>query len=281
MSDNNAEQIAYWSGNGGAAWAASAARMDRELGNLGELAMDALGPLQDAAILDIGCGAGTTTMELARRAGASGRAVGVDVSPTLLAIARGRAAATGVSNVTFTQTDAQDLATGAVFDAAFSRFGIMFFTDPVAAFASVRGCVRRGGSLGFVCWQPLAQNPLFSAARVAVEEATGTRQPPSDALGPGPFALADPSRIRQVLAGAGWTGVQVLPHADVLALDDVAVTERVAAATSPGSASSALDGVSDEVRAQVAERVRAALMACRRDGAVRLRRAVWVVTALA
>lgn len=281
MSDNNAEQIAYWSGNGGAAWAASATRMDRELGNLGELAMDTLGPLAGAAVLDIGCGAGTTTLELARRAGASGRAAGVDVSPTLLAIARGRAAAAGVSNVTFTQTDAQDLAPGAVFDAAFSRFGIMFFADPVGAFTSVRGCVRAGGSLGFVCWQPLAQNPLFTAARVAVEQATGTRQPPSDALGPGPFALADPSRIRQILAGAGWSGVQVRPHADVLVLDDAAVRERVVAATTPGYASSALDGVSDEIRAQVAERVRAALLACRRDGAVRLRRAVWVVTARA
>jgi SAM-dependent methyltransferase len=281
VSDTNAEQIAYWSGNGGAAWAASATRMDRELGSLGELAMDALGPLAGAAVLDIGCGAGTTTLELARRAGPSGRAAGVDVSPTLLAIARGRAAAVGISNVTFTQADAQDLAPGAVFDAAFSRFGIMFFADPVAAFTSVRGCVRPGGSLGFVCWQPLAQNPLFSAARVAVEEATGTRQPPSDALGPGPFALADPSRIRQILAGAGWTGVQVRPYADVLLLDDAAVSERVAATTTPGSASSALDGVSDEVRVQVAERVRAALLACRRDGAVRLRRAVWLVTARA
>jgi SAM-dependent methyltransferase len=278
---DNAEQIAYWSGNGGAAWAASAARMDRELGSIGELAMDALGPLAGAAVLDIGCGTGTTTLELARRAGPGGRAAGVDVSPTLLAIARGRAATAGIGNVTFTQADAQDLAPGAVFDAAFSRFGIMFFTDPVAAFTSVRGCVRPGGSLGFVCWQPLARNPLFSAARVAVEEATGTQLPPSDALGPGPFALADPRRIRQVLAGAGWTAVQVRPHTDELALDDTAVSERVAAATTPGSASSALDGVSAEIRAQVAERVRAALLAWRRGGTVRLPRAVWVVTARA
>ncbi|MEP7024732.1 MAG: class I SAM-dependent methyltransferase [Actinomycetota bacterium] len=279
MSDDNAQMIAYWSGNGGAAWAAAAARMDRELGSLGELAMHALGPLAGAAILDIGCGAGTTTCELARRAGPTGRAAGIDVSPTLLAIARSQAAAAGTGNVTFTETDAQDLTPGAEFDAAFSRFGVMFFHDPVAAFATVRGCVRPGGALAFVCWQSLARNPLFSVAREAVEEVTQIRQPPPDGAEPGPFAFADPDRVRQILAGAGWSGVQVQPQEDELVLDEESISERAAAAIAPGSAGGVLDGAPDEIRAQVTERVRAGLLAFRRDGLVRFRRAVWLVTA--
>jgi SAM-dependent methyltransferase len=278
VSADNAEQIAYWSGSGGAAWAASAARMDRELDRLGRLAMDALGPAPGSAVLDVGCGTGATTIELARRVGPAGRVVGVDVSGTLLEIARRRAGASGLGNLRFVRADAQHLTARTPFDAVFSRFGVMFFADPVAAFAQLRGCTSPGGQLGFVCWQQLADNPWFSAASAALTGAAGGQSPP-DPCEPGPFAFADGTRIRQILTGAGWREVRVRRQVDELALDDATVQDRVAFAVHRGPAAAALADASAAERAQAAARVRAALQAFERAGAVRFRRAVWVVTA--
>ncbi len=283
MSLDNAEQIAYWSGSGGAEWAALAARMDRELDRLGILAMDALAPVAGAAVLDVGCGPGSTTIELARRAGPSGRALGVDLSGALLEIARQRAAGSGLGNVHFVQADAQDMRAVRTFDVAFSRFGVMFFASPVAAFASLRRCLRPGGRLGFVCWQSHAANPWFGAASAAANAAADVppSSPPADPAGPGPFAFADPDRIHQVLAEAGWTGARLRPEIDELVLDEAAVEERVASVTEPEPAAASLDAAQDAGREQAALRAREALLAFRRDGAVRFRRAVWVVTARA
>jgi ubiquinone/menaquinone biosynthesis C-methylase UbiE len=281
VSLDNAEQISYWSGAGGAAWAASAARMDRELDRLGALALDALAPAGGSAVLDVGCGAGSTTIELARQVGPYGRALGVDVSGTLLGIARRRAAGCGLDNVHFVQADAQDMVVGRPFDALFSRFGVMFFAGPVAAFASLRRRTGPGGGLGFVCWQSLADNPWFGAASSAANAAAGVEPSLTDRAGPGAFAFADPGRLRQVLRESGWADVQLRPEVDELVLDEAAIEERVASVLQHGPAAAVLEAASAAVRERAARQVREALMAFRRDGAVRFRRAVWVVTARA
>jgi SAM-dependent methyltransferase len=282
VSIDNAEQIAYWNGVGGASWAAAAARMDRELDRLGKMAMDALAPSAGSSVLDVGCGAGTTTIELAGRVGPLGRVLGLDVSGPLLEIARRRAAVSGCDNVRFVQADAQNIAFRMSFDTVFSRFGVMFFTGPVAAFASLRAVARSGGRLGFVCWQGPAANPWLSAANTALDGVAGFQlPPPADAGGPGPFSLADPGRVTQILRSAGWGDVNVRPEADELVLDEATVAERVTFAVRHGPAAAALAAASDSVRAEAAQRVRAALLDFERDGAVRFGRAVWVVTARA
>jgi SAM-dependent methyltransferase len=288
VSIDNAQQIAYWNGGGGASWAAAGARMDRELERLGALAMDALAPAVGSSVLDVGCGAGTTTLELAGRVGPSGRVVGLDVSATLLAVARRRAVSRGRGNVRFVRADAQDVALRVSFDAVFSRFGVMFFADPVAAFASLRVVASPGGRLGFVCWQSRADNPWFSAASMALDGMAEVElPPPADPAGPGPFAFADPGRVEAILRGAGWRDAGVRPETDELVLDEAALAQRIAFAVEQGPGAAALAAAGGSVRAQAAlraqaaQRVRAALLAFQRDGAVRFRRAVWVVTARA
>jgi len=282
VSVDNAEQIAYWNGAGGASWAVAAARRDRELDRLGKLAMDALAPSAGSSVLDVGCGAGTTTIELAGRVGPPGRVLGLDVSGPLLEIARRKAAVSGCRNVRFVQADAQDIALRMSFDAVFSRFGVMFFTDPVAAFTSLRAAVRSGGRLGFACWQDPADNPGLTVANTALDGVAGfALPPPADAGAPGPFSFADPGRVSRVLRAAGWGDVQVRPEADELVLDEAAVADRVSFAVRHGPAATALAAAGDGVRAEAAQRVRAALLAFERDGAVRFGQAVWVVTARA
>jgi SAM-dependent methyltransferase len=282
VSTDNAEQIAYWNGGGGAWWAAAAARLDRELDRLGQMAMDAVAPAAGSSVLDVGCGAGTTTIQLAGRVGPSGRVVGLDVSGSLLEIARRRAVSAGCGNVRFVRADAQDLALRASTDTVFSRFGVMFFADPVAAFASLRTAAAPGGKLGFVCWQSRADNPWFSAVSSALDGVAGVQvPPPAEAGGPGPFGFADRDRVRAILRGAGWREVRVRPEVDEIVLDEATLTERAAFAITQGPAAAALAAADDSVREQAAQRVRAALLAFERDGAVRFRRAVWVVTARA
>jgi SAM-dependent methyltransferase len=179
-------------------------------------------------VLDVGSGGGRTTITAARQVGPDAGALGADISEPLVTLARQRAATAGVTNAEFTVADAQvaDLA-GAAFDAAISQFGVMFFDDTVAAFANIRGHVRPGGRLAFVCWQALADNPWFAGP--AVQQFC---PPPPDA-GPGKnavgaFTLADPEYTTAVLAEAGWSAVDRTPYRqtvtvgrEVLPYDDV------------------------------------------------------------
>ncbi len=275
----NSEQIGYWACTGGPAWAASAGRMDYELGGLGLLAMEALAPAPGQLVIDVGCGAGATSLELARRVSPGGRVLGVDLSPDLLTMARDRAAASGLPGPHFIRADAQQLRLRNRADAAFSRFGVMFFADPVAAFAGLRGCLRPGGALAFACWQPPDVNPWFGATNAVVNAAAGVPAVPADPAAPGPFAFADPARTRQVLAEAGWRDTGIEPRTREIVLDDAMVADRVR--HTMARAPAALAAGPADVRERTEAAVRAALEAFRRDGAVRFRQSVWIVTARA
>ncbi|HEY2553425.1 MAG TPA: class I SAM-dependent methyltransferase [Streptosporangiaceae bacterium] len=279
MSSGNAEQIEYWSGSGGESWAERAPRMERELAGFGELAIRALAPADGWTVLDVGCGTGATTIELAQRVAPHGRVVGVDLSGTLLGTARKAAASRGAANVTFVQADAQDLPADHEFDGLYSRFGVMFFADPAAAFARLRGCVRPGGALAFACWQGKAANPWFTAAAAAAAGLAGVTGAPAGPGAPGPFALADAAQIRQILAAAGWSNVRVSAEHDELVLDDTAIAERADFAVRRGPAAQVLAGEPQAARQAAAQRVTDAFLAFSRDGQVRVPRAVWIVSA--
>jgi SAM-dependent methyltransferase len=248
----------------------------------GLMAMDRLqlGPGQ--RVVDLGCGGGRTTLELASRVRPGGKAVGVDITPELIADGRERAARLGVDNVDFVHADVQADDLGeAVFDAAFSRFGVMFFAEPIAAFANVRRALRPGGLLSFVCWQNVFENEWMLVPGMAVASVTGS-VPPLPAPGePGPFSLADPDRVQAVLAGAGFDRIDVMPHNDAVVRAEDRIADIARISTRVGAAREALRDADDGTRRRAVEAVESALRERAEDGYVRASRAVWLVTAQA
>jgi len=204
-------QREYWNSKVGEEWARQAARTDRMFTGLTQATLDALALQPGERGLDIGCGAGDTTLKAARLVGEGGHAVGVDISRPLLELARGRARVEGLS-IDFIEADAGAAPIdGAPFDAAVSRFGVMFFDDPTAAFARIRGTLRPGGRMVFICWRTLAENLWSSAPIEALAPLLPGPPPPADTNVPGPMSLSETSKIRAVLEGAGWRDLSIAP----------------------------------------------------------------------
>lgn len=208
----NAEQAEYWNASPAAeSWASLQQDIDRQFAPLSAKVLEALAPMPGERILDVGCGSGDTSLAIARRVGASGAVTGLDISGTLLAVARRRAAEQGVA-AEFIEADAQSYAfAGAAYDALFSRFGVMFFADPVAAFRNLRGALKPGGRLAFVCWRPAKENPMFSGPYKAAADLFTPPSEPVDPHAPGPFAFADDQRLRGILTEAGFGDVGIDP----------------------------------------------------------------------
>jgi SAM-dependent methyltransferase len=180
-----------------AAWAEVRESLELQLAPLGQRALAALAPRPGESIVDIGCGGGETTLELARAVAPDGTVMGIDLSAAVLAFAR--RAAEGSQRVRFVAADAQAYPfEPASFDAAFSRFGVMFFGDPMAAFTNIYRSLKPNGRLAFVCWRALEQNPLDLVPLRAASPHLPP-QPTHDPEAPGPFAFADADRVRGIL----------------------------------------------------------------------------------
>jgi SAM-dependent methyltransferase len=273
----NPDQIAYWNGEAGATWARLQERLDRQIEPLGALAMQALSPAPGERIFDIGCGCGQTSLELAKIAGAAGRVVGIDVSAPMLAFAERRAAEAGIKNLRFLQADAQvfDFEPASA-DAVFSRFGVMFFADPTAAFANIRTALRPGGRLAFVCWRDVALNPFMTLPFAAAAPLLPEQPAPADPLAPGPFAFADGDRLRAILAGAGFGDIALVAHDQAIGAGNLEKSSEVA--LSIGPLGRALRETPQKGQA-VREAVRAALAPHLTADGVMLASASWIVTA--
>jgi len=272
----NAAQVAYWNESAGPTWADLQEPLDRQLGPLTLRTIDALKPRPGERVLDVGCGAGASSLELADAVGMSGEVVGVDISRTLLDVAERRA--DNLVGIRFLEGDAQTYPfEPASFDAAFSRFGVMFFADPVAAFANIRRALEPGGRLAFVCWRSPAENPILSLPLAAALQHLPP-QPPPDPDAPGPFAFADPDKVRRILDAGGFTGIAVTPNDMKMGSADLETALELAQRVGP--LGRMLREAPDRREAAVAA-VRAALTAHEGPDGVLLDSATWIVTARA
>jgi SAM-dependent methyltransferase len=270
----NAAQVAYWNAGAGPIWVALQDDLDAQLHDLGLAAMAALDVRGDERLIDIGCGCGDTTMELARRVGGGGAVLGADISAPMLDVARRRANELGLGWARFIEADAQvhDFEPA---DAAFSRFGVMFFADPTAAFANIRKALAPRGRLGFVCWRAMAENHWMGLPLAAVQSLLpATPPPPADA--PGPFAFADRDRLSRILAGAGFTQVAIEPHDQAIGQHDLESAVRTTMNMGPIGAALREN---PQLRAPISEAVRSALAPHAGPGGVKLPSATWIVTA--
>ncbi|WP_304178170.1 class I SAM-dependent methyltransferase [Phenylobacterium aquaticum] len=272
----NAAQIAYWNEGAGPTWAALQVQLDRQIGPLGRAAALALGPKPGERILDIGCGCGESSLELARAVGPTGEVTGLDISRPMLEIARARAAEASLTQASFVEADAQahPFAVGQA-DAVYSRFGVMFFADPTAAFANIRKGLKPGGRLAFVCWRAMAQNPIMTLPLASAAHLLPPTAPPEPGA-PGPFAFADQARTSGILGAAGFTDIVFTPHNQKIGSGDLETTLGLSLRIGP------LGGMLREhpdKREAVIDAVRAALRPHEGPDGVLLDSATWIVTA--
>mgnify|MGYP001829219092 CR=1 FL=1 len=279
---DNAEQIEHWNGTAGQQWAGRDDTMAALLAPFSEALMDHAAVEGARAALDIGCGGGSQTLALARRLGSEACVLGIDISAPLLTVAERRLQddADTAQQVRFVQGDAsaQDF-DAAPFDLLFSRFGVMFFDDPAAAFAHLRGATTPGGRLAFCCWQELAVNPFV---RVPLQAALSVLPPPPSPppRAPGPFAFAERDYVEGLLQEAGWADVAVAPAQVPMRWaqrDDFG--ELVREMVNLGPIGRLLQEASEEDRERVYAASEELLAPFYGDGVLQMEGAVWMVTA--
>ena len=207
MPTDNSEQIAEWNGAMGQLWAEKQREFDFIVAPFGNAALKAAMPKVGERVLDIGCGCGDTSIEIARIVGAAGAVLGVDVSQPMLDVARSHGAQSQLRNLEFRRADASDAELPTAIDLLFSRFGVMFFGQPAPAFSHMRKSLRAGGRCVFVCWRTPRDNAWAMAPLAAARAAMGVAPPAADPHAPGPFAFADEERLRAILADAGFGSI--------------------------------------------------------------------------
>ncbi|WP_313442181.1 class I SAM-dependent methyltransferase [Novosphingobium sp.] len=277
-----AYKVSDWNGASGDSWVANQVRLDAMLEVFGAEAIAAAAPQPGERVLDIGCGAGASSFALAPKLGPSGHVLGIDISAALLDHAR-RNAPAGIP-ATFALADAAVAELPhAAFDVLFSRFGVMFFEDPDAAFAHMRKALVPGGRLAFVCWRGTAENDWIRLPMGAIKGMIpASPPPPSEA--PGPFSFGDADRVERILCSAGFTQIVLRPFDHPIpfgrgATREAALDDAVAMAFEVGPLSRALADQPQEVRARAAIAVRNAFARRPGDTSVMIDGAAWIVTA--
>jgi SAM-dependent methyltransferase len=274
----NAAQIAYWNGPIGRAWAKQQEKRDRDHAGITEPLMEWAAVKPNEAVLDIGCGAGTTTLMLAARVGPNGKAMGVDLSGPMLEVAHRRAeAARGPAQ--FVQADAAEYAfEKQVFDLGFSQFGVMFFADPVAAFRNIRRALRKRARIAFACWRSPAEH-LWSSIPESAARPFLPEPPPADPHAPGRFSLRLPDRIKQVLGGAGFYAIEI-EKLDARTFAGATPEEAASSAIDSGPLQRTLADADEVTRQKVRDAVTARLADEMGPDGIYLTSAAWLVRAL-
>ncbi|TZG27790.1 class I SAM-dependent methyltransferase [Sphingomonas montanisoli] len=279
----NAQQVIDWNGDSGACWVAHQEQLDRMLEPYGLAALTKAAIRSGDHVLDIGCGAGESTLAIAGETGPSGRALGIDISEPLIRRACERVRDT-MPQAEFRIADASTMTLPvAGFDCLFSRFGVMFFDDPVAAFAHMRSGLKPGGRLAFACWRGAGENDWATLPLRAIEGIVPSA-PAASPTAPGPFSFGDPDRVRDILRDAGFDAVEIEPidHSVVFgegATGAEAVDDALDRAFAVGPLRRALAGQADLVVVKAAAAVHAAFTRKLVDNRVLIDGAGWIVSA--
>ena len=275
----NADQIAFWNGPSAERWSKLQREIDRNMQPVTAAALAKLKPQPGERIVDIGCGAGETALAIADRVQAHGHVLGIDVSSPLLKVAAARAAVTPEYPIELRNADAASHRFAAAsFDALFSRFGVMFFADPVAAFANLAQALKPGGRLVFACWRDRRDNRWVRLPVEAARKHIAQLPPPPGPDDPGPFAFADEARIVRVLTEAGFAGIDIERFdADLFYGGDAADAARFL--TQMGPVASVLNDHPPATRDAVAQEIETMLAPEQGPGGVRLAASTWIVAA--
>lgn len=277
MNAVDSAQARLWNGPAGQAWVEAQVILDRMFEPLERMLVDTVVAASARHVLDIGCGTGATVLAACRALGPHAQCTGVDISAPMIAAACARADREGLA-AAFICADAQVHAfepAGA--DMIVSRFGVMFFDDPLAAFANLRRAARLGAGLRCLAWRSAAENPFMTTAERAAAPflpALPARRPD----GPGQFAFADPDRVRGILAGSGWTDIDIHPVDVALTLPEPDLMQYL---TRLGPLGLVLDQAAEATRARIIQAVRAAFEPYVQGAAVVYAAALWSVAATA
>lgn len=262
MTTGNSAQIEFWNGETGQNWVTHDALMEQMLQPLGEAVMNVLAPIAGERALDIGCGCGHTSLALATRVGPEGAVTGVDVSAPMLKVAKTLADTAGDDSAptVFLEADAQTHTFHAPhYDVVFSRFGVMFFEDPVAAFTNIRSAMSPTGRLAFCCWQPRAVNPFMTVPAMAALELLPAPPPPPPRT-PGPFAFEEADYIDAILQAAGYRDICISPLSQLLEFGrGLALTEIVERLVQIGPIAQMIRDAPADLQQPVRDRVSAAI----------------------
>ncbi len=269
----------YWNGEGGQIWVRTMDRSEANFASLTPRLLARAAAKPGEQVLDVGCGGGETSHALAQAVSPDGAVLAVDISEPILRVARQRHGA--VANLAFLQADAgnADLGT-ARFDLLFSRFGVMFFADPAAAFTNLCRAVKPSGRMVFLCWRAMDENAWIATSTAAAVAALGEEHrpaPPADPRAPGPFAFADADHVRDILRRAGFGTVAIDPLDEAMHLGDIQTA--LGYLKNMGPISQALPRVSADQQHAVDVAMRDALGRYLVDGEVRAPSATWIVTA--
>lgn len=255
-------------------WLAFDDELERFAAPLGELAMDALDLTAGERVLDVGCGTGRSSIAIADRVAPDGHVVGLDVAR--LMVERSRHNAAGRTNLDFVVADAARHDFGEPFDVVFSRFGVMFFEDPAAAFGNLRRALRPGGRLGFVSWADVRTNDWFMITGLAVLSVTRT-QPRG--VRTAPFSLAEPDRVAALLTEAGFRDVRAEQRIETMTMTEAELERRLALSIEVTGLREPLAELDPATRERAVAAVRRDLWSRVAGGRIALRVGVLVVTA--
>jgi len=276
----NADMSEYWNGDGGLKWVNFQNRIDESLTSFGHRAMANAAIKAGEHVLDIGCGCGDTSFEIANRVGPTGSVQGVDISEIILSRAKNRKTLESHNNIKFEKADAQlHNFPNEAFDLVFSRYGIMFFEDPAAAFSNLRQALKPGGRLAFICWQSLKNNQWVNLP-VSVAANHIQLPAPPEPEEPGAFSFGETSRINHILAAAGFMDIFIEEFNTKFKVGS-SLDEAVSFLSKIGPASAAMeaDEVEDKTRNRFAHDLKISLERFLSADGVLLDASAWIVTA--